>query len=98
MNDNRVRLSVAAILLGVVVFVWIQSNKIFTVTVNRLETYQRLRNVLDVMERDLANTKRTVDTASAGLARHSVSVASASATHAGTPDAAAPPTAACATP
>ena len=53
--------ALGSILIGIVTFVWMQSNKIFTVTINRLETYQRLRTVLDVVERDLANTNRTAD-------------------------------------
>lgn len=59
--ELMVALSLGVILIGVVTFVWMQSNKIFTTTVNKLEIYQRLRTVLDVMERDLANTNRTVD-------------------------------------
>lgn len=56
-----VAVALGMILIGVVTFVWIQSNKIFTTTVHRLDTYQRLRTVLDMMERDLANTTRTMD-------------------------------------
>ncbi|RMG11450.1 MAG: hypothetical protein D6731_15635 [Planctomycetota bacterium] len=56
-----VAIALGVILIGVVTFVWLQATKLFTTTVNKLETYQRLRTVLDVVERDLANTNRTVD-------------------------------------
>ncbi len=56
-----VAVTLGMILIGVVTFVWLQSNKIFTTTVHRLETYQRLRTVMDTIERDLANTARTVN-------------------------------------
>lgn len=59
--ELMVAIALSMILVGVVTFVWLQSNRIFTVTVNRVETYQRLRTVLDVIERDLANTSRTTD-------------------------------------
>ena len=53
--------ALGVLLIGIIVFVWMQSNRIFSATVLRLETYQRLRTVLDTMERDLANTSRTFD-------------------------------------
>lgn len=56
-----VAIALGTILIGVVVFVWMQSTKIFSSTVNNLESYQRLRTVLDLIERDLANTNRTID-------------------------------------
>ncbi len=56
-----VAVALGMILIGVITFVWIQSNRIFTTTIHRLETYQRLRTVMDTMERDLANTARTID-------------------------------------
>lgn len=59
--ELMVAVGLGSILIGVITFVWMQSNKIFTSTLNRMEAYQRLRIVLDVMERDLANTNRTVD-------------------------------------
>ncbi len=59
--ELMVAMALGAILIGVITFVWMQSNRLFSTTINRLETYQRLRTVLDVMKRDLANTNRTVD-------------------------------------
>lgn len=59
--ELMVAIGLGAILIGVITFVWLQSNKIFSSTIHRLEAYQRLRIVLDQMERDLANTNRTVD-------------------------------------
>lgn len=56
-----VAVALGVILVGVISFVWMQSNRIFTSTVNRLETYQRLRVLLDTVERDLANTARTTE-------------------------------------
>jgi len=56
-----VAVGLGVILISVITFVWLQSNRIFTTTLHRLEAYQRLRTVLDIMERDLANTNRTVD-------------------------------------
>lgn len=56
-----VAIALGTILIGVVVFVWMQSTRIFSSTVNNLESYQRLRTVLDLIERDLANTNRTID-------------------------------------
>ena len=56
-----IAVALGVILVGVISFVWMQSNRIFTSTVNRLETYQRLRVLLDTVERDLANTARTVE-------------------------------------
>lgn len=59
--ELMVAVALGMILVGVITFVWMQSNRIFTTTIHRLETYQRLRTVLDGMERDLANTNRTVN-------------------------------------
>jgi len=59
--ELMVAVALGMILVGVITFVWMQSNRIFTTTIHRLETYQRLRTVLDGMERDLANTSRTVN-------------------------------------
>lgn len=56
-----VAIALGTILIGVVTFVWMQSNRIFSSTVNNLEAYQRLRTVLDIIERDLANTNRSID-------------------------------------
>lgn len=59
--ELMVAVGLGSILIGVITFVWLQSNKIFTATLHRMEAYQRLRIVLDSMERDLANTNRSVD-------------------------------------
>lgn len=56
-----IAVALGVILVGVISFVWMQSNRIFSSTVNRLETYQRLRVLLDTVERDLANTARTTE-------------------------------------
>lgn len=56
-----VAIALGTILIGVVTFVWMQSTRIFSSTVNNLESYQRLRTVLDLIERDLANTARTIN-------------------------------------
>ncbi|MBX3465931.1 MAG: prepilin-type N-terminal cleavage/methylation domain-containing protein [Planctomycetes bacterium] len=56
-----VAVALGTILIGVITFVWVQSTRIFSSTVNNLEGYQRLRSVLDLIERDLANTSRTVN-------------------------------------
>lgn len=56
-----VAVSLSVILIGVMTFVWIQSNKIFSTQLNRIETYQRVRVIMDTMERDLANTQLTTD-------------------------------------
>ncbi|MGE0710577.1 MAG: PilW family protein [Planctomycetota bacterium] len=56
-----VAVALSVILIGVMTFVWIQSNEIFTTQLNRIETYQRVRNILDTIERDLANTQLTGD-------------------------------------
>ena len=65
MNLRKLLLLVAValnvILIGVMTFVWIQSNKIFSTQLNRIETYQRVRVIMDTMERDLANTQLTTD-------------------------------------
>ncbi|MCO5172373.1 MAG: prepilin-type N-terminal cleavage/methylation domain-containing protein [Planctomycetes bacterium] len=55
-----VAVALGTILIGVITFVWVQSTRIFSSTVNNLEGYQRLRSVLDLIERDLANTTRTI--------------------------------------
>lgn len=56
-----VAIALGTILIGLVTFIWMQSTRIFSSTVNNLESYQRLRGVLDLIERDLANTNRTID-------------------------------------
>ena len=56
-----VAIALGTILIGLVTFVWMQSTRIFSSTVNNLEAYQRLRTVLDLVERDLANTNRTIN-------------------------------------
>ena len=56
-----VAVALSVILIGVMTFVWIQSNNIFSTQLNRIETYQRVRNILDTIERDLANTQLTTD-------------------------------------
>jgi prepilin-type N-terminal cleavage/methylation domain-containing protein len=56
-----VSIALGTLLIGIVTFVWMQSNRIFSSTVNNLEAYQRLRAVLDLIERDLANTNRAVN-------------------------------------
>ncbi len=56
-----VAIALGTILIGLVTFIWMQSTRIFSSTVNNLESYQRLRGVLDIVERDLANTNRTID-------------------------------------
>jgi hypothetical protein len=56
-----VAVALSVILIGVMTFVWTQSNEIFTTQLNRIETYQRVRNILDTIERDLANTQLTGD-------------------------------------
>lgn len=56
-----VAIALGTILIGLVTFIWMQSTRIFSSTVNNLESYQRLRGVLDLVERDLANTNRTID-------------------------------------
>ena len=56
-----VAVALSVILIGVMTFVWIQSNKIFSTQLNRIETYQRVRVIMDTMERDLANTQLTTD-------------------------------------
>jgi hypothetical protein len=61
MVELLVAMALGTILIGVVAFVWLQAQRIFSTSINRLETYQRLRTILDVMERDLANTTRSVD-------------------------------------
>lgn len=53
-----VSIALGTLLIGIVTFVWMQSNRIFSGTVNNLEAYQRLRALLDLIERDLANTNR----------------------------------------
>ncbi|HBP21419.1 MAG TPA: hypothetical protein DEA08_26980 [Planctomycetes bacterium] len=56
-----VAVALSVILVGVMTFVWVQSNEIFSTQLNRIETYQRVRNILDTIERDLANTQLTTD-------------------------------------
>lgn len=56
-----VAVTLSVILIGVMTFVWIQSNKIFSTQLNRIETYQRVRVIMDTMERDLANTQLTTN-------------------------------------
>ncbi|MBL4848261.1 MAG: hypothetical protein JKY65_22310 [Planctomycetes bacterium] len=56
-----VAVALSVILIGVMTFVWIQSNKIFSTQLNRIETYQRVRVIMDTLERDLANTQLTSD-------------------------------------
>lgn len=56
-----VAVTLSVILIGVMTFVWVQSNKIFSTQLNRIETYQRVRVIMDTMERDLANTQLTSD-------------------------------------
>lgn len=56
-----VAVALGAILIGTITFIWLQSSRIFNTTVNTLESYQRLRTVLDILERDLANANKTVD-------------------------------------
>lgn len=56
-----VAIALGTILIGVITFIWMQSTRIFSSTVNNLEAYQRLRTVLDLIERDLANTNRTIN-------------------------------------
>jgi type II secretory pathway pseudopilin PulG len=56
-----VAMSLGVVLIGVITFIWMQSSKIFQSSSNNLESYQRLRVTLDNIERDLANTGRTVD-------------------------------------
>jgi prepilin-type N-terminal cleavage/methylation domain-containing protein len=56
-----VAVSLGTILIGIITVVWVQSSRIVTETVERLEVYQNLRQVLDSVERDLANATRSVD-------------------------------------
>lgn len=56
-----VSVALGTILIGVITFIWLQSTKIFSSTVNNLECYQRLRTTVDQIERDIANAERTVD-------------------------------------
>jgi uncharacterized protein (TIGR02599 family) len=56
-----VSVSLGTILIGIITFVWMQSSRIVSETVERLEIYQSLRTVLDTVERDLSNASRTVD-------------------------------------
>lgn len=56
-----VAMALGTILIGLVTFIWMQATRIFSSTVNNLEAYQRLRTVLDLIERDLANTNRTIN-------------------------------------
>lgn len=56
-----VAIVLSAMLIGVITFVWLQSNRIFMTTMNNVEAYQRLRTVLDMFERDLSNMNRTVE-------------------------------------
>ncbi|MCA8921708.1 MAG: prepilin-type N-terminal cleavage/methylation domain-containing protein [Planctomycetes bacterium] len=56
-----VAVTLGVILVGVVTFVWLRSSELFNSTLHRLEAYQRMRAMLDTIERDLANTNRTTD-------------------------------------
>lgn len=56
-----VSVALGTILIGIITFIWLQSTKIFSSTVNNLESYQRLRTAMDQFERDIANCERTID-------------------------------------
>lgn len=56
-----VGLSLGVLLLGIMVYVWTTSQRIVTETTDRLVVYQRLRQVIDQIERDVANIVRTTD-------------------------------------
>lgn len=56
-----IAVSLGTLLIGIITFVWVQSSRIVTDTIDRIDAYENLRSVLDVVERDLANTSRTID-------------------------------------
>jgi hypothetical protein len=57
--ETMVAVALGAILVGVITFVWIQSNRIYVETIERLDIYESMRTVLDVVERDLGNAQPT---------------------------------------
>jgi type II secretory pathway pseudopilin PulG len=54
-----VAVALSVMLVGVLTFVWMRASDIFTTQSNRIETYRRLINIMDTIERDLANTQLT---------------------------------------
>lgn len=56
-----VSLALGVILIAIMVFVWDTSQRIVADTTDKVEIYQRLRSILDIFERDIANVVRTHD-------------------------------------
>jgi hypothetical protein len=56
-----VGLALGMILIGIVVFVWLQAGEIFNTTVSKIEAHVRLRIALDAFERDASNMDRTTE-------------------------------------
>lgn len=59
--ELMIALALGAILVAVVATIWTQTSRIYTGTLERLEIYKGMRVALDVVERDLANSSRTVN-------------------------------------
>lgn len=59
--ELMVAMSLGVILTGAIVFIFIQSQKIFTDMDAKVTVYQYARSAFDIIERDLANATKTID-------------------------------------
>jgi type II secretory pathway pseudopilin PulG len=59
--ELMVAMSLGVILTGAIVFIFVQSQKIFTEMDAKVSVYNYARTAFDVVERDIANTAKTAD-------------------------------------
>lgn len=59
--ELMVSISLGVILIGIMVFVWTTSQQVMSRTTDKIAVYQNLRNILDIVEKDVANVVRTTD-------------------------------------
>lgn len=59
--ELMVSLALGVILIGIMVQVWTTSQQIMSRTTDQIAVYQNLRNILDIIERDIANVVKTTD-------------------------------------